>query len=167
MPRTRSARCIAQFRGQLTTTTPNLSDVVVQFPSATETNGTIRGRVLMPGGTAAHRRGTQVAISFGDLTVSTDADGRFDSPLPIPAGTYTVTAQAPSGLRGQTRALVPAGGTVDVRVQLLGLGSVDDHCQAHQLVNQSQAPACRSERGTFPNDRLNGTTDRQRPDSAS
>jgi hypothetical protein len=147
----------AQFRGQLTTTVPNLTDVVVQFPSATETNGTLRGRVLMPDGTGAPS-GTQVAISFGDLAVSTDAEGRFESLLPIPAGTYTVTAQAATGLRGQTRALVPAGGTVEVQVQLLGLGSV---AITVKRINGQTIPGASVslERGTFPNDRLNGVTD--------
>src|SRR5262249_21129065 len=32
-----------QFRGQLSTTTPNLSDIVLAFPAATETNGTVSG----------------------------------------------------------------------------------------------------------------------------
>jgi hypothetical protein len=35
-----------------------------------------------------------------------------------------VTAQATSGLRGQSIALAPPGGSVDVRVRLLGLGAV-------------------------------------------
>ena len=41
----------------------------------------------MPDGVTPAPADTQVAISFGDLTVTTDADGRFDSLLPIPAGT--------------------------------------------------------------------------------
>jgi hypothetical protein len=148
---------LAQFRGQLTTTVPNLTDVVLQFPSATQTNGTLRGRILMPDGTGAPA-GTQVAISFGDLVVSTDADGRFESLLPIPAGTYAVTAQTANGLRGQTRALVPAGGTVDVQVQLLGLGSV---AIVVKRTNGQTVPgaAVALERGTFPNEKLNGVTD--------
>jgi hypothetical protein len=147
----------AQVRGQLSTTVPNMTDVVVQFPSATQTNGTLRGRVLMPDGASAPN-GTQVAISFGDLAVSTDADGRFESLLPIPAGTYTVTAQAVGGLRGQTRAIVPAGGTVDVHVQLLGLGSI---AITVKRTNGQTVPGASVtlERGTFPNDKLNGTTD--------
>ncbi len=148
---------IAQFRGQINTTTPNLSDILVQFPSASETNGTIRGRVLLPGGTAPAPAGTQVSISFGDLTLTTGADGRFDSALPIPAGTYVITAQAPSGLRGQTRALIPAGGSVDVDVQLLGLGAVT--IVVRRPTGQPVVGATVAlERGTFPVDRLNGTT---------
>ncbi len=149
---------IAQFRGQLNTTTPNLSDVVVQFPSASETNGTIRGRVLLPGGTAPAPAGTQVSISFGDLTLTTGADGRFDSALPIPAGNYVITAQAPSGLRGQIRAQIPAGGSVEVEVQLLGLGATT--IVVRRPTGQPVAGAAVAlERGTFPADRLNGTTD--------
>ena len=111
----------------------------------------------MPGGTAPAPAGTQVAISFGDLTLTTNADGRFDSALPIPAGTYVITAQAPSGLRGQTRALIPAGGTVDVDVQLLGLGAAT--IVVRRPTGQPVAGAAVTlERGTFPADRLNGTT---------
>jgi hypothetical protein len=148
---------IAQFRGQLTTTTPNLSDVVLQFPSATETNGTVRGRILAPGGGPAPAN-TQVQISFGDLVVLADAEGRFESTLPIPTGTYVITAIAPNGLRGQVRALVPAGGTVDVVVQLLGLGATTITVRRP---NGQPVPGAlvALERGSFPNDRLNGTAD--------
>ena len=148
---------IARFSGQLNTTTPNLADVVVQFPSAAETNGTIRGQVLLPGGAGAPA-GTQVSISFGDLTLTTDASGRFDSALPIPAGSYAITAQAPSGLRGQSRALVPAGGSVDVVVQLLGLGNTT--VIVRRPTGQAVAGAAVVlERGSFPGERFNGTTD--------
>ncbi len=148
---------IAQFRGQLTTTTPNLADIVLQFPAATETNGAIKGRVLAPGGGAAPVN-TQVQISFGDLTVLTDANGVFESALPIPAGSYVVTAVAPNGLRGQTRALVPAGGNVDVTVQLLGLGATTI---VVRRPNGQPVPGALVdlERGSFPGDRLNGVAD--------
>lgn len=148
---------IATFRGQLTTTAPNLANIVLRFPSATETNGTVRGRVLMPDGSAAPAN-TRIEISFGDLTVLTGADGRFDSPLPIPAGTYTITATTPGGLRGRTAGIVPAGGTLDITVQILGLGS------ATVVVKRPNGQAVAGalialERGTFPGERLNGTTD--------
>ena len=149
---------IASFRSQLNTTTPNLSDVVVRFPGATETNGTISGRVLMPDGVTPAPANTQVAISFGDLTVLTDADGRFQSLLPIPHGRYTLTAQSPTGLRGQSVADVPAGGTVEVDVTLLGLGAatvVARRPTGEPVVNA----AVTLERGSFPRERLNGTTD--------
>ncbi len=147
----------AQHRGQLTTTTPNLADVALRFPSATETNGTVRGRVLLPGGAPAPAS-TQIHISFGDLTVLTAADGRFESLLPIPAGTYYVTATAPGGLRGQAVAVVPAGGSVDITVQLLGLGATT--ITVRRTDGQAVPGALVSlERGTFPNDRLDGTAD--------
>jgi hypothetical protein len=111
----------------------------------------------MPGGATPAPAGTQVAISFGDLTLTTGADGRFESALPIPAGVYTVTAQAPSGLRGQARAQVPAGGSVEVDVQLLGLGAVTivvRRPNGQPVIGAAVA----LERGTFPGDRLNGTS---------
>ena len=38
----------------------------------------------MPDGVTPAPQGTQVRISFGDLTVTTRADGTFQSLLPIP-----------------------------------------------------------------------------------
>ena len=113
--------------------------------------------MLLPDGAGAPA-GTQVAISFGDLTVTTDGSGRFDSTLPIPAGSYAITALAPSGLRGQTRALIPAGGSVDVVVQLLGLGSTTGGRPAPDGQPVPGA-AIVLERGSFPGERFNGTTD--------
>jgi hypothetical protein len=150
---------IVQFRDQLNTASPDRNDIVLQFPAAAVTNGTARGVVLMPDGVTPAPAGTTVAISFGDLTVTTDAQGRFLSPLPIPAASYTFTAQTPTGgLRGQASALVPAGGEVDVTVQLLGLGDV--LVQARRTTGQPVAGATvRLRRGTFPGDRADGVTD--------
>jgi len=149
-----------QFRGQLSTATPNVGDVVLQFPAAVDTNGTISGRVFMPDGATPVPAGTQVRISFGDLTVVTDAAGVFRSLLPIPAGTYTVTAQTLAGLRGQTMALVPAGGNVDIALSVLGLGSV-----AITVTRPNGTPVSNAAvslvRATFPGDRAEGTTDAQ------
>ncbi|MGE5243271.1 MAG: Ig-like domain-containing protein [Betaproteobacteria bacterium] len=147
-----------QFRGQLSTATPDLADVVLQFPAAGDTNGTISGRVFQPDGVTPAPAGTQVAIGFGDLAVTTDADGTFRSLLPIPAGTYTVTARQPNGLRGQTMAVVPAGGNVDVQMRVLGLGVVTVTVKRSNGTPVGNA-AVSLLRGSFPADRAQGTTD--------
>lgn len=150
---------IVQFRDQLNTTNPNRSDIALQFPAATETNGTASGIVLMPDGVTPAPAGTQVRINFGDLTVTTNSEGRFASLLPIPAGSYTFTAQTPTGgLRGQAVALVPAGGEVNVAVRLLGLGSLA--VQVRRATGQPVANAViRVRRGSFPSDQADGVTD--------
>ena len=158
-PRIRSARSIAQFRGQLNTTTPNLADVAVQLPRrVARPTAPSAGGCSCPAARAAPAN-TQVEISFGDLTVTTDADGRFDSPLPIPAGTYTITATAP-GRAARTDASAssrPAAASTST-VQLLGLGATT--IVVRRPNGQPVAGALVAlERGTFPGDRLNGTTD--------
>ncbi len=150
---------IIQFRDQLNTANPNRGDVTLAFPAASETNGTASGMVLMPDGITPAPAGTQVQISFGDLTVTTNAEGRFVSLLPIPAGSYSFTAQTPTGgLRGRATALVPAGGNVDVTVRLLGLGSV---LVQVRRPNGDPVPGAivHVRRGTFPNDQADGTAD--------
>lgn len=152
---------IVDVFGQLNTATPNIDGLVVRFPSAAETNGTIAGVVVMPDGVTPAPQGTQVRISFGDLTVTTRADGTFQSLLPIPAGGYTVTAQTPTGgLRGQATVVVTGGAQVVVQVRLLGLGSV-----AVQVQRPGGAPVTGSpvvlQRGTFPSEKLQGVTDAQ------
>ncbi len=150
---------IIQFRDQLNTANPDRADIVLQFPSAALTNGTVKGIVLMPDGVTPAPAGTTVRISFGDLTVTTGADGRFTSALPIPAGGYSLTAQTPTGgLRGQATALVPAGGQVNVTIRLLGLGTVN------VLVKRANAQPVpnaivRLRRGTFPSDTADGSAD--------
>src|SRR5262249_28457723 len=120
--------------------------------------GTISGRVFQPDGVTPAPAGTQVAISFGNLTVTTGADGVFQSLLPIPAGNYTVTAQMPNGLRGQTIAIVPPGGNVDVQLRVLGLGAV-----TVVVTRPGGAPVANAQvslqRASFPADRADGTTD--------
>lgn len=150
---------IVQFRDQLNTANPDRADIVLQFPAAAETNGTARGFVLMPDGVTPAPAGTVVQISFGDLTVTTNADGRFVSLLPIPAGPYTFTAQTPTGgLRGRVTAQVPAGGEVDVQIRLLGLGTV--LVQARRANSQPVPNATVTlRRGTFPADQADGVTD--------
>lgn len=150
---------IARFSAQLNTATPDLRDIVVQFPGAAETNGTVSGTVVMPDGVTPAPAGTAVRISFGDLTVTTDATGTFRSVLPIPAGSYSLTAQTPSGgLRGQAFAAIPAGGNVDARIQLLGLGAATVEVRRPGGVPVAGASVT-LRRATFPNDQAEGTTD--------
>lgn len=150
---------IVSVSGQLNTATPDRTDLVLRFPSPDETNGRITGLVLLPDGVTPAPANTQVAISFGDLVVRTDDAGRFDARLPIPAGNYTVTAQTlVGGLRGQTVAIVQPGGSVDVVVRLLGLGSV-----TVDVVRPGGVPVTNAvvtlQRGTFPSERLLLPTD--------
>ena len=116
---------IVSHFGTLNANNPNQSGIVLRFPSTTETNGTISGTVVMPDGVTPAPEGTNVHISYGDLTLRTDAAGRFSSQLPLPSGNYSVTAEDPvSGLSGLSHAFVPAGGHVDLQVRILGLGVV-------------------------------------------
>ena len=149
---------IVSVRGQLNTSTPDRDDVVVRFPSAAETNGTLSGRVFMPDGVAPAPANTQVQISFGDLTVATAADGTFRSLFPIPSGVYTVTATAPNGLKGRATAIVPAGGNGDIQIRLLGLGSLTVVVRRPDGVPVAGAQV-RVTRSTFPSDQADGVTD--------
>jgi hypothetical protein len=149
---------IASLRDQLNTTTPDRTDVVLRFPSAAVTNGTLSGRVFLPDGTTPAPRGTQVQINFGDLAVTTADDGTFHSLLPIPAGNYTVTAIAANGLRGRAVVVVPAGGNVDVEIRLLGLGAVTIDVRRPNGVPVVNA-LVRLERSAFPFDQADGHTD--------
>lgn len=149
---------ILTFRSQLNTANANLTDIVLRFPAASETNGTISGQVFLSDGIAPAGANTRVEISFGDLTVMTGPDGKFQSLLPIPAGTYTLTATAPNGLRGQAAARVPAGGNVDVQVRLLGLGAATVVVRRPNGVPVANA-FVRLDRATFPHDRADGRTD--------
>ncbi len=147
-----------QFRGQLSTATPDLSDIVLAFPAAVDTNGTVSGLVLLPDGVTPAPEGTLVEISFGNLTVTTDASGRFRSLLPDSGGHYTITAQAASGLRGQTpRSFRPAAMST-LSVRLLGLGAV-----TVTVKRPNGAPVANALvkllRATFPGDRAEGITD--------
>jgi hypothetical protein len=150
---------IVSHQGQLDTNNPNRSKIVLKFPAAAETNGTVSGQVFMPDGVTPVGAGVQVHISFGDLTVTTDSEGRFQSLFPIPAGSYTVTVEDPvSGLRGQAAVLVTAGGNGVVQGRLLGLGSV---VVTVQRPDGSIVPNANVElnRATFPAERVDGVTD--------
>lgn len=150
---------IAQFRGQLNVNNPNLAGIVLRFPPDGETNGTITGTVLMPDGVTPAPANTQVKISFGDLEVRTDSQGKFQNLFPIPENIYVLTAMEPiSGFQGRAIVRVLAGSNVDVQIQLLGLGSVT------VAVKRPNGEAVRNskvilERAGFPGDRADGFTD--------
>lgn len=149
---------IPTFSGQLNPDTLNMSGIVLQFPASTDTNGTISGTVVMPDGVTPAPAGTQVHISFGDLTVTTDAQGKFKDLLPIPKGGYSVTAVEPiSGFQGQAIASVPAGGNVDVLVRLLGLGSVGVTVK-HPDGSLVPGAKINFQRGGFPGLQLNAVS---------
>jgi hypothetical protein len=150
---------VVQYNNRLDSARLNDTDITLLFRPSAETNGTVSGTVLMPDGVTRAPAGTQVQISFGDLTVTTDDQGRFVSTLPIPGEkTYTVTALEPqSGLRGQALAFVAAGRRVDVVVRLLGLGALT------VTVKRPDGPPVADakvtvERTAFPLTRLDGTT---------
>lgn len=152
---------LAEAFGQLNTATPDVDGLVVRFPAAAETNGTISGVVVMPDGVTPAPQGTQVRISFGDLTVTTRADGTFQSLLPIPASRYTLTAQtAAGGLRGEATAVVTGGANVHVPIRLLGLGTVNVQVQRPGGAFVTGAPVV-LQRATFPSEKLQGITDGQ------
>ena len=149
---------IVQLRSQLNVNTPNQTGLELRFPPNAETNGTITGRVFMPDRSPRLPAGVLVRISFGDLTVSTDAEGRFQNLFPIPAGPYTLTAEHPlGGLQAQTFVAVRAGGNVDVQMTLVGLGNVTITVRRRDgtVVRDARVAI---ERGTFPRDRAEGTT---------
>jgi hypothetical protein len=156
---------IINFSGQLNTTTPNQSGIVLQFPATTETNGTMSGIVLLPDGITPAPENTSVLIEsadgqFNDLTVTTDAEGKFDSPLPIPGDkAYLITATDPAGgLTGRASAQVPAAGHIDVEVKLLGLGTVVTMVQRADGSPVSDSKVVLTRR-SFPGDTAEGVTD--------
>lgn len=149
---------------------PNATDIVLQFPGAREVNGRLAGRVFEPDGVTLVGAGVKVAISFGDLVITTEADGHFDTRFGLPAlsrdggfgVTYSVEASNPAtGLRGRADVIVmpsgtnTAGNSVDVR--LLGKGGL-----RVQVVRADGSPvvgaALHVAAGGYPQDHAEGTT---------
>ena len=69
--------------GQTSRIDPDRTGIVLQFPGENLVNGRLAGRVLAPDGSLV--AGAKVKISFGDLEIHTDATGRFDTQLDLPA----------------------------------------------------------------------------------
>jgi hypothetical protein len=103
---------------------PDRTDLVLQFPSENQVNGRLAGRVLAPDGSLVAN--AKVKISFGDLEIRSDATGRFDTQLDLPAfdaegaaRSYRVEAEdETTGLREQSFVTLRPGITnlVDVRL---------------------------------------------------
>lgn len=148
------------FTGELNVNTPNRDGIVLQFPAAADSRGTISGTVLLPDGVTPAPADVEVTIDFGDgITVLTDDDGRFESTFPIAAKVYGVTAEDPiSGLTGRALANVLPGENTDIELRLLGVGDVRVVVKRPDgtLVANAQVDLVR---GTFPGDTLDGATD--------
>ncbi len=112
-----------------TSTERDALNVVLQFPPAREVNGRLAGRVFEPDGRTLVGEGIQVAISFGDLVIETEADGTFDTRfgLPAPAGYTVIASNRVDGLVGRAFVAVNPTGTNEIRntvdVRLLGRGT--------------------------------------------
>ena len=153
--------------GQTTSTEPNSTNNLLQFPATREINGRLTGTVFNPDGSPTGSNVT-VKISFGtDYSIKTDTNGFFDTQIGLPAidanGSpglgYSVEADDPlTGLRGMANAIVLPGITNVCNVQLIGKGALDI------LVRQaSGTPAINAlveiRQGSFPNENSTGTTD--------
>ncbi|MCI0438824.1 MAG: carboxypeptidase regulatory-like domain-containing protein [Chloroflexi bacterium] len=153
---------IVQFSGQLNVNNPNMTGIELQFPPPAETNGDIEGIVFMPDGVTPAPEDTEVAISFGDLVLSADADGKFRTqnqllPAGPPSRDYRLTATSPDGLRGEAWVKVFPAEVAQAEVRLLGLGDV-----SVTVVRPNGLPVPNADltlkRGTFPNDTASAIT---------
>ncbi len=144
--------------GRTTELNPNATGIVLQFPATQETNGRLAGQVLLPDGSPAGAD-VDVQISFGsDYVIRTDAEGRFDTQINIPAGGYRLTAHDPaSGLKGEAYANVVAGQTNQVTVRLLGRGAAQVTVRLASGAAVVGAPV-ELQGGWHPRETVTGTT---------
>jgi len=132
---------VISLSGRTSSVSPDAPNQVLQFPAARESLGRLTGLVRNPDGTPVGAD-VKVKISFGnDYVIHTDAAGRFDTQIGLPAlqpdvpsigfiggpGVgYTVEAEDPaSGLRGRGLVTVMPGPDNYVEVTLLGRGDLD------------------------------------------
>lgn len=118
--------------GRTTSLNPDVTGVVLQFPSVRETNGSLTGRILLPDGSPA---GANVEVSItvpGDdpRVLRTDAQGGFTtgaSLFSLRGNTgYQVTAFDPAtGGRAQGSIQVIAAQDNQISLTLLGRGSAE------------------------------------------
>ena len=156
---------VISVAGRTTSLDPDVSGVVLQFPPVREINGSLTGRVLLPGGAPAGA-GVEVSIAVGaddPRVLRTDAEGRFTtgaSLFSLRGNTdYTVSAfDAATGGRARTSVLVQAAQDNQVTLTLLGRGDLE------VLVRRADgSPAAgatlQAEGGQFPGDRAGGVAD--------
>ncbi len=116
--------------GRTNDASPDALGLTLQFPPESEVNGRLAGVVLGPDGLPVGED-VLVRISFGDLEIRTNPEGRFDTQLDLPAvddrgrrRSYQVEAEDGAGLRGRTIAAMSPGITTEVEVRLLARGGV-------------------------------------------
>jgi hypothetical protein len=153
------------IQGRTTRIELDARNLVLQYPSEALVNGRLAGTVEGPDGNLVGA-GVRVKIDFGDLEIRTDANGRFDTQIDLPALTpdgrrrgYAIAAEDPvTGLRGQALATLTPGMTTEARVRLLGRGSL-----TIQVRDALGAPAANADvtvsQATFPQGRFTGRTD--------
>ncbi|MEB2343973.1 MAG: carboxypeptidase regulatory-like domain-containing protein [Deltaproteobacteria bacterium] len=151
--------------GQTSRIDPDRSGLVLQFPSEAQVNGRLAGHVFAPDGSPVAN--AKVKISFGDLEIRSDASGRFDTQLDLPAFDargeprgYAVEAEdEATGLRGQTVIVLRPGITNEADVHLIPRGGA----VRVRVVDGTGQPVAGADvtlrQGTFPHDELAGTTD--------
>jgi len=159
---------VISISGQTTSTDPDSTNNVLQFPPTRENNGRLRGIVFDPDGS---RAGSNVTVKINlsaDFAIKTDTNGVFDTANPVlpainPDGSsgrsYTVEAQDPvTGLRGFAIAIVMPGATNECNVQLIGKGNLNV-----SVIQASGQPATNAtvnaRQGVFPFDEASGQTD--------
>ncbi|RIL00281.1 MAG: hypothetical protein DCC71_18835, partial [Proteobacteria bacterium] len=151
--------------GRTTRVDPDRTDLVLQFPSENLVNGRLAGRVLAPDG--APVADARVRISFGDLTIRTDATGRFDTQLDLPAVNakgerigYAVEAEdETSGLRGQSFVTLQPGVANSVDVRLIPRGGALRVRVLDALGAPVAGAAIEVQQGGFPGERFGGVSD--------
>lgn len=151
--------------GQTSRIDPDRTGLLLQFPSEGTVNGRLAGRVVAPDGSPV--ADARVRVSFGDLEIRSDATGRFDTQLDLPAfdpegrpRTYAVEAEdETTGLRGQAFVTLRPGVTSTVEVRLL----TRDGALRVRVLDGTGAPVANAavtvRQGSFPQTSLQGTTD--------
>ncbi|MGV3773442.1 MAG: MSCRAMM family protein, partial [Verrucomicrobiales bacterium] len=113
-----------------TSTEPNATNVILQFPPAAESQGRLAGKVFEPNGITPVGEGVKVGINFKGLLIETESDGTFDTRfgLPAPASYQVTVTNLTTGLVGQGVVNVVANGTNSaqnfINVRLLGKGGL-------------------------------------------
>ncbi|MBN8246992.1 MAG: carboxypeptidase regulatory-like domain-containing protein, partial [Verrucomicrobia bacterium] len=142
---------VIQTSGFTTEIDPNVTNVVLQFPPTRDTNGRLVGRVVRPDGTPVGED-VRVKINFSDdYEIRTDAEGRFDTQIAVPAGGYRAEAiDDDSGLRGEAHVTVAAGITNQLEVRLLTRSSIVEVTVLRGNGQPASGAQVDLEHGTFP-----------------